>query len=76
MQGTASIRENARQPPYLCPIDLAKLLHQTRGTAEERYKALLDFCQQPRNKGTHFFAPFAAWLQKVLQPPNKIIDLT
>ncbi|KAG5644538.1 hypothetical protein DXG03_008192 [Asterophora parasitica] len=27
MQGSASLVEDARQPPYLCPVDLAKLLY-------------------------------------------------
>lgn len=27
MQGCASLAEDARQPPYLCPVDLAKLKH-------------------------------------------------
>ncbi|KAJ5299884.1 hypothetical protein N7476_011441 [Penicillium atrosanguineum] len=76
MQGTASIREDARQPPYLCPVDLAKVLHETKGTVEKRYQALLDFCERPGNKGTHFFAPFAAWLQARLQPANIVVDLT
>jgi archaemetzincin len=76
MQGTGSIREDARQPPYLCPVDLAKLLHETKGTAEKRYQALLDFCERPGNKGTHFFAPFAAWLRGRMQTINPIVDLT
>lgn len=76
MQGTASIREDARQPPYLCPVDLAKLLHETKGTADKRYQALLDFCERPGNKGTHFFAPFAAWLRPRLRAMHPIIDLT
>lgn len=63
MQGTASLREDARQPPYLCPVDLAKLLNVTSVTASQRYRALLAFCERPENKATHFFAPFAAWIR-------------
>lgn len=66
MQGSASIREDARQPPYLCPVDLAKLLHEISGRAVGRYKALLAFCERPEVKGTHFFAPFAAWIRRRL----------
>jgi archaemetzincin len=29
MQGSASLREDVRQPPYLCPVDLAKVLEAT-----------------------------------------------
>ncbi|KAJ5161218.1 Peptidase M54 archaemetzincin [Penicillium capsulatum] len=47
MQGTASICEDARQPPYLCPVDLAKVLCATSATESERYHALLSFCERP-----------------------------
>lgn len=62
MQGTASVGEDAAQPPYLCPVDLAKVLHATSASAIGRYNALLAFCEKPGNKQEHFFAPFAAWI--------------
>ncbi|KAJ5692627.1 hypothetical protein N7462_002050 [Penicillium macrosclerotiorum] len=46
MQGTASMSEDVRQPPYLCPVDLAKLLHATSTTETQRYQALLAFCEK------------------------------
>lgn len=66
MQGTASIREDARQPPFLCPVDLAKLTHATGATATQRYKALLGFCDRPEYKECLFFAPFAGWIRGIL----------
>ena len=66
MQGTASIREDARQPPYLCPVDLAKLAHATGTTASQRYQALLSFCNRPEYAECPFFAPFAGWICGVL----------
>lgn len=66
MQGTASIREDARQPPFLCPVDLAKLKHATGATAVQRYEALLDFCDKPEYKDCLFFAPFAGWIREML----------
>lgn len=66
MQGTASICEDARQPPYLCPVDLAKILCATSTSASERYRALLAFCERPGNSDTHFFAPFATWIRSRL----------
>ncbi|KAJ5886891.1 uncharacterized protein N7473_009565 [Penicillium subrubescens] len=66
MQGTASIREDARQPPFLCPVDLAKLTHATGATAAQRYKALLDFCDRPEYGECLFFAPFAEWIRGML----------
>ncbi|CAG7921803.1 unnamed protein product [Penicillium olsonii] len=66
MQGTASICEDARQPAYLCPVDLAKLLDATGSSAAERYEALLAFCERPGNLDTHFFGPFAAWIRSRL----------
>jgi archaemetzincin len=63
MQGTASVGEDASQPPYLCPVDLAKILHATSTTAIERYHALLAFCAKPHYKNEHIFAPLAAWIR-------------
>ncbi|KAK2805796.1 hypothetical protein FQN50_006072 [Emmonsiellopsis sp. PD_5] len=65
MQGSASLAEDARQPPYLCPIDLAKILRATGSTAEERYLALLSFCK--KHQETHLFAAFGAWISGRLQ---------
>lgn len=62
MQGTASIHEDARQPPYICSVDQAKLLRATGSTEARRDRALLSFCERPGLKGTQFFGPFAAWL--------------
>lgn len=37
MQGSASLAEDARQPPYLCPVDEAKVLRATgKGVVNER----------------------------------------
>ncbi|KAJ5396563.1 hypothetical protein N7509_004676 [Penicillium cosmopolitanum] len=63
MQGTASVGEDASQPPYLCPVDLVKVLHATSTTAIRRYNALLQFCEKPHRKNEHIFAPFAAWIR-------------
>lgn len=64
MQGSASLAEDARQPPYLCPVDLAKLkyavsLRKERKNKEEkeqdgeewvveRYRVLEGFCSRMR----------------------------
>ncbi|KAJ7095771.1 hypothetical protein B0H15DRAFT_921083 [Mycena belliarum] len=61
MQGTASLREDGRQPPFLCPIDLAKLLHATGSSQESAYCALLAFCD--KHPHCHLFAAFAAWIR-------------
>lgn len=63
MQGTASVGEDASQPPYLCPVDLAKVLRATSTIAIDRYHALLSFCEKPHTKNEHIFAPFAAWIR-------------
>ncbi|MCJ1226929.1 hypothetical protein MMC12_003584 [Toensbergia leucococca] len=64
MQGSASLVEDARQPPYLCPVDLAKMLRATGASAEERYAALVSFCD--RHLEIHLFAAFAAWIRSRL----------
>lgn len=72
MQGTAGLAEDARQPPYLCPVDMAKLMKATaesRGrpgngltsNAElARYDAVRTFCEKRKND--RLFGPWAAWL--------------
>ncbi|OCL11909.1 hypothetical protein AOQ84DRAFT_270075, partial [Glonium stellatum] len=60
MQGSASIIEDARQAPYLCPVDLAKLEIATGMSGEERNKALIKFCDKYGD--VHMFMALAAWL--------------
>lgn len=60
MQSTASCAEDNRQPPYLCPVDLAKILKATGADEAQRYKALLEFCQ--RHNNIQLFAAFGGWL--------------
>jgi archaemetzincin len=60
MQGSASLKEDARQPPYLCPIDLAKMISATETTPGERYRAILAFCA--KHEGVHLFDAFRAWI--------------
>ncbi|KAJ5965753.1 hypothetical protein N7481_012467 [Penicillium waksmanii] len=59
----ASVREDARQPPYLCPADLAKVVYVASTSGEVRYRALLEFCESDYLKGSLFFAPFGAWIR-------------
>jgi len=65
MQGSASIIEDARQPPYLCPVDSAKLLRATGGDAKERYEAILMFCE--KYESFHLFAAYGAWVRARLK---------
>ena len=60
MQGTASLAEDVRQPPYLCPVDLAKLLRATEANEKERYEAVLGFCEEWQE--TRMFAALGAWV--------------
>lgn len=62
MQGTAGLTEDARQPPYLCPVDLAKVLHATGADSVQRYRALLAFCERFEDED-RMFGSFAAWLR-------------
>ncbi|KAK0516651.1 hypothetical protein JMJ35_001254 [Cladonia borealis] len=75
MQGTASLAEDVRQPPYLCPVDLAKLLRATGAKEKERYEAILGFCKEWRE--TPMFAALGAWVgHRIgdLGAPSKIKD--
>jgi len=62
MQGTTGLSEDAGQPPYLCPVDSAKLTRATGAVYEiERDKALLGFCEKFGKD--RLFSAFAAWLR-------------
>ncbi|KAK0912814.1 hypothetical protein LTR02_002665 [Friedmanniomyces endolithicus] len=61
MQGTAGLSEDARQPPYVCPVDTAKLLTATGANEVEWLRALLEFCD--RFGEDALFSSFAAWLR-------------
>ncbi|KAF2208393.1 hypothetical protein CERZMDRAFT_87774 [Cercospora zeae-maydis SCOH1-5] len=70
MQGTAGLSEDGAQPPYLCPVDLAKLLEATGGVTKmkERYEALLRFCEKwSKEAGGGMWAAFGAWIRVRLQ---------
>lgn len=59
MQGTASIEEDSRQPPYLCLVDMAKMVYATGRTEDEWCQAMLHFCQTRTD--VHLFAALGAW---------------
>ncbi|KAK1812358.1 hypothetical protein LTR12_013267 [Friedmanniomyces endolithicus] len=61
MQGTAGLSEDARQPPYVCPVDTAKLLTATGADEKDWLRALLEFCE--RFGEDALFCAFAAWLR-------------
>jgi archaemetzincin len=66
MQGSASLAEDTRQPPYLCPVDLAKVLAATGASVVERDKALLEFCEREEWRDEPGVKAFAAWLRASL----------
>lgn len=70
MQSTASIIEDARQPLYLCPVDLAKVLSATGSKEADRDNAILEYCD--RHKDIHLFAAYAAWTRKKLKLGHQI----
>lgn len=66
LQGSASIREDARQAPYLCPVDEAKVLKAIGAwNGEERNEALRVFCEERSNVG--MWAGLGAWLGKGIE---------
>lgn len=62
MQGTSSMQEDARQPPYLCPVDEAKLLATTKAASNDRDQALLEMLGHPGWRDEPTFAAYAAWI--------------
>jgi archaemetzincin len=65
MQGTTSLSEDVRQPPYLCPVDLVKVLTATGSDVVQRYTALLEFCERfcDQEGEVELFRAFAGWLR-------------
>ncbi|PLB36786.1 uncharacterized protein BDW47DRAFT_132593 [Aspergillus candidus] len=61
MQGSASLAEDARQPAYLCPVDLGKVLCATGSAFQERERAIEAYCERPGKRGVPFFDALAAW---------------
>ena len=73
--------EDIRQPPYLCPVDLKKVLVAIgEGLSEsgdgkrlkereiERYKALLEFCEgEEWVDNFEMFVGYAAWIRERLK---------
>ena len=64
MQGTASLAEDVRQPPYLCPVDLAKVLGTTGANEKQRYGVILEYCKG--RSDTPMFAALGAWIEAVI----------
>lgn len=77
MQATASMEEDDRQPPFLCPVCLLKVANAVlmskpgadkaaeQGYIVKRYEALREFCLAWPD--TIIFAGFAAWLDERLR---------
>ena len=70
MQGTSSLPEDNRQPPYLCPVCEAKLRYavtkegakSVSGWRRARHQAISNFCVSTGGA----FAPLAAWTRRIL----------
>lgn len=76
MQGSASLQEDARQPMYLCPVDLEKLTRAIGGSAgttvKKRYRALLEVCERWEEEGT--FKAYGAWIKARLEEMENTAD--
>ncbi len=70
MQGTASIAEDVRQPPYLCPVDLSKILRATGSSEKDHYEALLAVCR--KWNADSMFAAFGAWIESRLRQQDAV----
>ncbi|KAF9741704.1 hypothetical protein PMIN06_001386 [Paraphaeosphaeria minitans] len=79
MQSTASLVEDTRQSPFLCPVCDAKISHtlavELQGGTEEdkkrwvrdRYSALKSFCEDGDRMEATLWAGFHAWLGHVME---------
>lgn len=81
MQGTAGMKEDVRQPPYLCPVDEAKLAHavaeELKGRKTDKDKVawkgercmkLIEFCEglQERGLESAMWSGYMTWLEERL----------
>lgn len=73
MQGTASIIEDPRQPPYLCPVDLEKVVRTTGADVLERYETILAFCD--KFKRVHLFVAYGAWIRSRIEEITGVVVL-
>jgi len=76
MQGTAGMKEDVRQPPYLCPVCEAKVAHAIAGELQsggeeekkvwvkERCEVLASFCRRLEDEGlsSAMWKGFEGWL--------------
>ncbi|KAH6875681.1 hypothetical protein BKA58DRAFT_126172 [Alternaria rosae] len=81
MQGTGSMKEDVRQPPYLCPVCEAKVAHAISGEmkggredekkewVKQRCQALRHFCERLGDKGmdSSMWQGLDGWLEKRLE---------
>lgn len=76
MQGTACVAEDLRQPPYLCPVCLAKATRAVQDVHKDgdekryqidRYTALAKFCSIEKWAEVGMFAGYRAWLEKRIE---------
>lgn len=82
MQGSAGLKEDARQPPYLCPVCEAKVCHAMIGELHDggekekkewvrkRCEVLSNFCEKmdESNMGAAMWKGMGAWADKRLDP--------
>lgn len=64
MQGSASLAEDARQPPYLCPVDEAKVASATGKGEGERRAKMIEFCNKTGSERIRLFRALVAWLSR------------
>ncbi|KAF2449836.1 hypothetical protein P171DRAFT_405377 [Karstenula rhodostoma CBS 690.94] len=67
MQSTASLLEDTRQPPFLCPVCDAKISHTVARWLRDRYSALKSFCEDGDRMKATLWAGFHGWLGDVLE---------
>ncbi|ORY11685.1 hypothetical protein BCR34DRAFT_442610, partial [Clohesyomyces aquaticus] len=67
MNASGSIREDPRQAPYLCPVDLEKVRRATGAGVEEWYKSMLSFCIADSMEDVHMFHALGAWCKAQLE---------
>lgn len=61
MQGSADLCEDQRQPGYLCPIDLGKVLLAIGGKERQWLEGMSKFCADRRWEQVVYFKALGAW---------------
>ncbi|KAF2475557.1 uncharacterized protein BDR25DRAFT_301180 [Lindgomyces ingoldianus] len=67
MNASASIREDPRQAPYLCPVDLEKVRRVTGTGVDKWYESMVEYCEAEDRGDVHMFRALGGWCRAMME---------